>query len=85
MNPADRFILKTIRRYTENGERRQHEIELLCEVVSTGEVGFAWKTVEVISEKARPTAFAGHTPEKGEIAWFGWEAALGRGDVRKVG
>lgn len=84
MNITDRFTRKTSRPYTESGEKRQHEVELLCEVVSTDEVGFSWKTLEVLSETNRPTEFNGFIPEKGETAWFGWEAALGRGDVRKV-
>jgi hypothetical protein len=85
LNTADRFTKKGAHRYTENGERRIHRMELLCEVTSVNAVGFSWRTVEVLSEDERPTTFDAFVPVGGDTAWFGWEAALGRGDVQKVG
>lgn len=81
---GDRFTKRDRRNYTENGEKRTHRLELLCEVVRTHEVGFEWRTVDVMHEEGRPTSFAAFVAGKGQTAWFGWEAARSRGDVALV-
>lgn len=81
---ADRFTKNSRSRYTENGERRTHSLQLLCEVTSINAVGFSWRVIEVLSEEDRPTTFEAFVPTGGDTAWFGWDAALGRGDVQKV-
>lgn len=81
---SDRFTKKSSRRYTEDGERRVHCLTLLCEVTSVNSVGFEWRTVEVLTEENRPTTFEAFVPFEGSTAWFGWEAALTRGDVARV-
>lgn len=74
-----RFSSHDARPYTENGERRIHETTVLCEVTSTDDRGFAYTVIEVLTETGRPS-FAG-TKTGGNMAWFGWEAALANGRV----
>ena len=84
MQVGDRFTSTSDRRFTEDGVRRMHHLDLLCEVVSTDAVGFAWNVVEVLNEENRPTTFAPFVPTAGTTAWFGWAAAVERGDVQRV-
>lgn len=76
---GDRFTETDMRPYTEGGERRTHVYTLVYEVVSTDEVGFKYRTVEVVAEEGRP-AFGG-TPVGGSMAWFGLDAALTQGRI----
>ena len=85
MNVGTRFTKKAARRYTTaSGEKGTHSYELLCEITSTSGVGFEWVRVEVLAEDGRPADFDAFVPTSGSTAWFGWDAALGRGDVRVV-
>ena len=82
ISTGTRFTKNDERPYRLNGERHYHRQTLLAEVTSTDEVGFEYRIVEVLAEENRPE-FAG-TPTGGSMAWFGWDAALGRGDVKVV-
>jgi len=82
MNIGTRFIKSAERPYTEDGAKGLHCTEVMYEVTSTDRGGFEAKAVEVVSESGRPS-FAGN-PLGVSMAWFGWEAALARGDVREV-
>lgn len=81
---SDRFTNKSSRGWRDDeGNRHRHEYVLLCEVVSTDAAGFKWRAVEVLEESGRPTEGA-FVAQSGTMAWFGWEAAEGRGDAERV-
>lgn len=75
-----RFMRTDSLPYTENGAKGIHATTTLCEVTSTDRVGFRYSVVEVLAESGRPS-FAG-TPTGGSMAWFGFDAAIARGDVK---
>lgn len=94
---SDRFTKKDSSGWMDaDGNRQRHEYTILCEVVSTNAVGFEWRRLEVLEESNRPTTaelatVKGVTPTegafiatKGRTAWFGWEAAVNRGDAERV-
>ena len=83
---GSRFTKATRNRYrATDGSHRHHEFVLLCEVVAVDPRGFEYAVVEVLEESGRPEGFpARQAPTGGEMAWFGWDAAVARGDVRMV-
>jgi hypothetical protein len=84
IQPGTRFTHRHERRYTEDGERRTFSQTVLAEVVSTDAGGFEWRVVEVVSETDRPGFDRSSRPTGGTMAWFGWDAAVARGDVAVV-
>lgn len=83
---GSRFTKVTRNRYrVADGSYRHHEFVLLCEVVAVDARGFEYAVVEVLEESGRPEGFpTRQAPTRGEMAWFGWDAAVSRGDVRPV-
>lgn len=76
------FTKSEVRRYTENGVQGEHRTVIRYVVTNIDEVGFDADAVEVVSEEGRPSFAA--DPKGCQMAWFGWDAALGRGDVQIV-
>lgn len=81
---GDRFTRTDSRTYRDGDVRGTHTVTTLNEVSEVDEVGFKAVVVEVIEEAGRPS-FATGTPSSLSMAWFGWDAAAARGDIRKVG
>ena len=86
LTTGSRYTKTTRNRYrVADGSHRHHEFVLLCEVVAVSARGFEYAVVEVLEESGRPEGFpARQAPTGGEMAWFGWDAAVARGDVRPV-
>lgn len=66
-----------------DGVRHYHAYTLECRVTALSESEFSWELLAVLDETDRPEAGA-FVPEHGKMAWFGWEAALERGDVAVI-
>ena len=81
-NVGDRFIAINDRKFTEGGVKGIHHTEVMYEVTELTHNGFEAVAVKVVAETGRPT-FAG-TPQGTSMAWFGWDAAVKRGDVKVV-
>jgi hypothetical protein len=79
-----RFTRRSERTYREDGERKVFAQTVLAEVVSIDAVGFEWRVVEVLAETDRPGFDQDSRPTGGSTAWFGWDAAVARGDVKVV-
>ena len=78
-----RFMRSDSRPYTSaDGTKGVHETVVLNEVTATDMVGFTYVTTALLSESGRP-AWAGGLGG-GRMAWFGWDAAVARGDVEVV-
>lgn len=79
-----RFTNRNSRTWRDDaGTRHTHSYTLECKVTGTTEFGFTWELLAVIDETDRPEEGA-FVPEKGSLAWFGWNAALNRGDVAAI-
>lgn len=63
-----------------NGVLHTHKTTILFRVTEITTVGFKATAVELLEETERPPFVTGHTTGH-TMAWFGWEAALKRGDV----
>ena len=86
-NVGDRFVESVDRTYTENGSKGIHHTEVMYEVTALTHNGFDARGVEVIAESGRPS-FAGKRypadTSTVSMVWFGWDAAVKRGDVKSV-
>lgn len=83
IQPGTTFTKKDSRPYTENGARGVHETVIRYRITETDQRGFTADVVEIISETGRPS-FAG-TATGCSMAWFGFDAAIRRGDLTVEG